>query len=48
MDKDVGQGRDVWRGQKAKSLDEALKNADVWLSSEIEDRFGATIPKKHD
>jgi hypothetical protein len=37
-----------WEDEDSKSLDEALRNADIWLSSEIQDRFGEEPPKLYD
>ena len=36
-----------WEDKKSKSLDEALKNGDIWMSSEIKNRFGEKPPKEY-
>jgi len=37
-----------WEDKGSKSLDEALKKGDKWVSKEIEERFRETPPKKYD
>ena len=34
-----------WEDKDAASLDEALRNADIWLSTEIQSRMGKIPPK---
>jgi len=36
-----------WEDENSKSLDEALRNGDIWLSSEIRNRFGKKPPKEY-
>lgn len=41
----LDEGGMCWEDEDSVSLDEALKNADIWLSSEIQDRLGEQPPK---
>jgi hypothetical protein len=36
-----------WEDKSSESLDEALKNGDIWASNEIKERFGEEPPKKY-
>ena len=36
-----------WEDENSKTLDESLKNADIWVSQEIENRFREEPPKKY-
>lgn len=36
-----------WEDEGSTSLDEALKTGDIWVSKEIESRFGEEPPKKY-
>lgn len=44
----LDEGGTCWEDEDSKSLDEALKVADIWLCSEIQDRFGEKPPKLYD
>ena len=43
----VDEGGLCWEDEESSTLDEALKEAEIWLSDEIEDRFGEDPPKKY-
>ena len=43
----LDEGGMCWEDKDSSSLDEALSEADRWLSSEIQDRFGEEPPKKY-
>lgn len=43
----LDEGGMCWEDEDSNSLDEALKAADIWLSAEIQDRFGEDPPKMY-
>lgn len=43
----MDQGGTCWEDKDSESLDESLKKADIWISLEIEGRFGENPPKQY-
>jgi len=43
----LDEGGVCWQDKKSETLDDALLEAEVWLSLEIEDRFGEKPPKDY-
>ena len=43
----LDEGGMYWEDDDSESLDESLEKADIWMSTEIEDRFGEESPKKY-
>ena len=41
-------GGNCWEDEDSEYLDDALRKADIWISSEIVNRFGEKPPKKYD